>query len=170
MTPICDLIRTYAAHAPQPMRGGFPISSVNNASHCNSFIILRSWLKYALYSLARGGSRVLEELGGGGRGEGDLSAGEVEKDKPVANIAAYGVIIISGIFLVLLPVAANNNSATSVLRLQKAISVVNMRAEQRLQKQSRNVINSPSRIWEGMNIVWNKRGEKKKYERRVRAG
>lgn len=87
---------------------------------------------------------MLEEVG---RGEGcDLSAREVEKDKPVANIAAYGVIIISGIFLVLLPVAANNNSATSVLRLQKAISVVNMRAEQRLQKQSRNVINSPSRI------------------------
>lgn len=67
--------------------------------------------------------------------------------------------------------AANNNSATSVLRLQKAISVVNMRAEQRLQKQSRDVINSPSRIWEGMNIVWNKRGEKKIWEegmRRVR--
>lgn len=163
MTPICDLIRTYVAHAPQPVRGCFDVSSVNNASHCNSFIILCSWLKYALYGLARGGSRVLE-------GGGDLSAGEVEKDKPVANIAAYGVIIISGIFLVLLPVAANNNSATSVLRLQKAISVVNMRAEQRLQKQSRNVIKSPSRIWEGMNIVWNKRGGKKKYERRVCTG
>lgn len=95
MTPIYDGIRTYVAHAPQAVRGCFHVSSVNNASQCNSFIILCSWLKYALYSLARGGSRVLEEVGGGG---GDLSAGEVEKDKPVANIAAYGVIIISGIF------------------------------------------------------------------------
>lgn len=47
-----------------------------------------------LYGLASGGSRVLEEVGR----RGDLSAGEVEKDKPVANIAAYRVIIISGIF------------------------------------------------------------------------
>lgn len=98
MTPIYDLIRTYVAHAPQPVRGCFPVSSVNNASHCNSFIILRSWLKYALYGLARVGSRVLEQVEGEGGRAGDLSAGEVEKDKPVANIAAYRVIIISGIF------------------------------------------------------------------------
>lgn len=38
--------------------------------------------------------------------------------------------------LVLLPVTANNNSGPSVLRLQKAISVLKMRAELRLQNKA----------------------------------
>lgn len=44
------------------------------------------------------------------------------------------------------PVAAHKIQRASVLHLQKAISVLNMHAELRRQKQSVNVINSTSRI------------------------
>lgn len=38
-----------------------------------------------------------------------------------------------------------------------------MRAAQRVQKQGRNVINSPRKAWEGMNIVQNKKkGDKQR--------
>lgn len=48
--------------------------------------------------------------------------------------------------LVLLPVAANKIQRVNVLHLQKAISVLSMHTEERLQRQAVTVINSPSRI------------------------
>lgn len=90
------------------------------------------------------------------KGEGVVgaatSAYEVEKDKPVANIAAYNciiIIIICGHFRTL-PVAANRIQRSLCVALYKKLLVF-LNAH----SQSVRVINSPSGTREEMNIVWN---------------
>ncbi len=117
---------------------------VNNAPHCKS-----------LYYCAPGVSMCYKS-------EGCSECWGSWKDKPVANIAAYNIIIICENFCTSTCGSKHNSHRASVLRLQKAISVLNMRAELRLQRQSMNVIKSPSRIWEEMNIVWNNKNTGKK--------